>query len=669
METVINKFITIIDSMQKFRGNNRNRKRLMSLRKHGAMMAQMKEAQSLHVEIKEEEDETSQNFEVKFLLKNVEHCSHSFNISQNTVDTPPEIDERVQLQQDFNVAMEYVCQNLQWNGLYDYLTSKQGGWMAEEAANTATNRNAQFLIWTYRKIEGGTLPADIILKWLRKLVLERYNQVYERYAEDFLEMEFRLSPATIQNYLSDLEKSCVWVLSFLPFRTMGLSTAEYTLATQEAGQVDSVSRVIAALKRIYGKARKRARKAFGKKTMADEVKLRRMPAGGLNELKEFLGRIGGEFLARYGHVDANHVTEAAFITCQMLTIANWYAHIAQGRPSGIVDIRTCQVQQLFADGVATSDRFKTVDKYGVQPIANVKEAVPFLQKVCEWRIRAVLNNFGVEISDHLLLAWSGKKALKDDNLSTKFTAFFRGTNLHLTITALRTLHETRAAEMERKGIITPGQRAAITSINGHTSEVAREYYLRENQIDNVHQAREAERSIAEYEHEQRQLVEAGHSPIAFLPSSDLSIAVSSAHSRPMSPIETRAASIPVVAEDLQRQTRSTSLQSTSRIAFEPTWATRDHFSPLGWGTLHPDLNRMTASGRPAMRARWTDEEVEWINGWVRQHCTVFTKNRVSLCLKDIQRDPAAIAIFHPNHTLDTCRLKEGFDKLRALEEA
>ena len=139
----------------------------------------------------------------------------------------------------------------------------------------------------------------------------------------------------------------------------------------------------------------------------------------------------------------------------------------QGRPSGIVDIRTSQVQQLLADGVATSDRFKTEYKYGYQPIANVKEVVPSLSEVYEWRIRAILNNLGREVSGHLLLAWSGKKALKDDNLSTKFTSFIRGTNLHLTITALRTLHESRVAEMERKGIITPGQLAAMTSMNKH----------------------------------------------------------------------------------------------------------------------------------------------------------------------------------------------------------
>ena len=43
------------------------------------------------------------------------------------------MDERAQLQLDFNIAMEYVCQNLQWSGLQEYLTSKQGGCLSEEA--------------------------------------------------------------------------------------------------------------------------------------------------------------------------------------------------------------------------------------------------------------------------------------------------------------------------------------------------------------------------------------------------------------------------------------------------------------------------------------------------------------------------------------------------------
>ena len=380
--------------------------------------------------------------------------------------------------------------------------------------------------------------------------------------------------------------------------------------------------------------------------------------------------MGRQFLAVYAHVDAQSVNESAFNECQMLLIGYWYAYMPQGRPSGIVDLRTSQVEQLLTDGVATSDRFKTQLRYGYQPVANVIEAIPFLTKVCEWRIRAVQNNGGFESSDYLLLIWKGDRALNDVNFSARLTAFFRPMDLHITFNGLRTLQETRAAEMIRLGVITAGDGAAISSINGHTGEVAREYYQRADQIHHVHVAREAMGAITAYEQQQQP---ENDRVIAAQPSSHFALPPSSYESVsacPVSPIGAIDEALACAAEDLERtdslrrQTRSASLPVISPIPCDPMWATRDRMRPFQWGTMHPDINRKTASGSPAVRFRWSFPEKGYIRDFLRTECTVFTKNVAALCLKAIQRDPHAIAIFHPNHTLNSMRLQEGFNQVR-----
>jgi hypothetical protein len=101
-------------------------------------------------------------------------------------------------------------------------------------------------------------------------------------------------------------------------------------------------------------------------------------------------------------------------------------------------------------------------------------------------------------------------------------------------------------------------------------------------------------------------------------------------------------------------------------AFQPQhlWPATDALLRIPWGTQHIDIDRLTQEGTPLQRAAWTHAEIKYLDNWEKQNCSIFTKNRVRLCLDDMLHDPNAIAIFHPAHTLNTTRLTQGFRKVK-----
>ena len=72
-----------------------------------------------------------------------------------------------------------------------------------------------------------------------------------------------------------------------------------------------------------------------------------------------------------------------------------------------------------------------------------------------------------------------------------------------------------------------------------------------------------------------------------------------------------------------------------------------------WGEKHPDYKK------PVKRATWTPEEKAWILAWIKAHPDQVAGH--ARCLKDIQADAGARAIFHSIHVLDGARLRAGFE--------
>jgi len=143
---------------------------------------------------------------------------------------------------------------------------------------------------------------------------------------------------------------------------------------------------------------------------------------------------------------------------------------------------------------------------------------------------------------------------------------------------------------------------------------------------------------------------------------------------PSSPLlESSASSSPILSSPLLFDSSSQSPQRNSTAAVRlpspipyasPTAyvsLTRDRpnfRSTIEWGRDHPDFDR----NEVGQRAVWSDDEVVYIAQFVNQYKG--KGNIVARCLVKIHEDPKAHPIFHAFHTLDSSRLRSGFDRYR-----
>jgi hypothetical protein len=110
---------------------------------------------------------------------------------------------------------------------------------------------------------------------------------------------------------------------------------------------------------------------------------------------------------------------------------------------------------------------------------------------------------------------------------------------------------------------------------------------------------------------------------------------------------TRAAA----ASPVQQQPRPPAGRAPAQVA-------RRSSTKIVIGEDHPDKDRGSHQ-----RARWTSSEVTFVGNWVTaDQAGSDRSNPVARCLKAILVNPAARALFHPNHVTDSGRLRAGYEK-------
>jgi hypothetical protein len=90
---------------------------------------------------------------------------------------------------------------------------------------------------------------------------------------------------------------------------------------------------------------------------------------------------------------------------------------------------------------------------------------------------------------------------------------------------------------------------------------------------------------------------------------------------------------------------------------------------LGWGIKHPDYQKVNSkTGKPATRAEWSPAELEYMGRWYHdfRHENPDLQRMSSIFLSHLKKDKAAIGIFHAIHTLDSKRIRYGFDAAKRL---
>ncbi len=175
--------------------------------------------------------------------------------------------------------------------------------------------------------------------------------------------------------------------------------------------------------------------------------------------------------------------------------------------------------------------------------------------------------------------------------------------LHITTTNIRKLTETEADVMCDKGQITPVARKAVSNVNGHSDTTVKNYYIKKRRRQD---AQDSQQMFAVLDME-----------------------------NPLSNDNWFA------ADDVYENSQFNYIKDSTSA------------SNIAWGQDHPEYN----SGKT--RISWSDAENEYIRHWWKTIGFKCSTNIASKLLAHIKNDNFAIQIFHPNHTLDSARIRHG----------
>jgi hypothetical protein len=212
------------------------------------------------------------------------------------------------------------------------------------------------------------------------------------------------------------------------------------------------------------------------------------------------------------------------------------------------------------------------------------------------------------------------------------TSFFEDKNdLHMTSTAIRGLMETSAEEALHKGEITASQRASVSSINGHSSAVVKNYYLKIRARKDVQNARDAVRAfdtpIANTGNRDNSIIEGNHLENHY---DDMAI-------------DEDESDVHAINDD------SADLEGYQITQY------------ADWGTEHPDYNKPVGS-----KASWSKGELSYIRKSAKEMLTSNPRktNIVARILLKIKSDPLALPLFHARHVLKSDRLRPGYNQIK-----
>ena len=541
------------------------------------------------------------------------------------------------------VAVTAVAALLVDAGMHIFLYSCN---KSKESSKLLIQRCAQFIVWSYSvEYNAQMIPTEEnVTSWFGRLALEKYGHLLA-FAEYLLHKR-NLAPSTVRNYASDVEKLFSWGSLFAP--------ASFKQPINSDEGIRAVAEIVRA-----NQAQKH-RHEHSENTWAAQVKHRRLPVGGLADLQAAVL----EELAWARSVRRCDIDDVAYRTFVQLTVSAVYVFSANGRQSGVADVRMGQVQEMLDNGYATTSKFKTNQKYGYQPITLgdvSKELVHLYVSVVRPQ---VCRQHPVQAEDHVWLTYRGEPDLTIGKLVTTF--FIRKRALSVTTTGIRGLVETEMHKKFKNGEISEVEKNAVHNINGHTSETTRDYYLFEDRADDVAHARNAfgqhrvaeEPDLGYMEDILMDLVDGPGDGDYGEPLQPLHL--------PLPPIVPLSLLLPAplplpLPLPLPHQSFA---PSTTSAPVLPRWVPPYVPAVLQWGTAHPDYK----TGKPT--AQWTHEEKNYLGAWCERFTMDYpeTKNVVAKCLKHISTDPRAVAIFHAHHTLNSARLRNGLRQFTAEAE-
>lgn len=372
----------------------------------------------------------------------------------------------------------------------------------------------------------------------------------------------------------------------------------------------------------------------GRETVPEMIRKRTWPVNGLRDLQKAVEDNMNwveNLLVENVPID-KHIYDR-FLS---MLVASIYAFCPNGRLQALADLKESQTNDLETQAFVMSKMFKTQSKYGEQAIILDHHLVLRLLRIYKSMIRPK-TPCGPEAP--FFVTPTGKPY----KIGNGVTVFFkRALGIRINITKIRSIVETEMHKAHLRGVITAEERASVMNINGHSSQVTKDYYLREDRVLDVFNGCAAFQKLA------------ASSP---QPSRNTVVACDD-------PIEYSVIGDNRIEYDFLECDTSDDLASSNNISdlsFEEEFGLNtDFFQPavVIFGEKHPNQNS------DAQRVAWSDAEVKIIGGWCKTSLRLHPEwkgNIVARCLSFINGSDDARPYFHPRHVEDSARLRHGYE--------
>jgi hypothetical protein len=487
-------------------------------------------------------------------------------------------------------AMQLGREQLAEIGMHPHFKSLVGGCRSDRAVVILEKNLLEYLFWTFMQIHNMTLdPFQVnLVHWLREVVQHHYD-ILPDYSL-YLETVKGFQGGTIINIMYNIVSVVKWLVHFKPIKNDDDSPLHIN--------TDAFEFVLKAVTKHNRRKRKASMNSFD---MEEAVSSRRFPKNGLPTLIRCVANDIAIFENHFTSRDV--VNKAMFDEYVSLLYSALYVLSAQGRVGGLQSLQLKHADKLLEQGFVLSKSFKTKGSWLYQPVTISKQSGKLLRYYVT-KLRPQVCNV-VSQNDPLWVNWYGNAELDIGSLVTKY--FRKHLDLHITTTTIRSLVETQAQELFEQGVITQADRESISNINGHSSRIARMYYVERDRVKDVCNTRNLFRHI-------------------------------------------------VATED---NAPDSCFNAVEFGGVEwPKQAIHDY---CNWGVQHPDYTKNTK------RAKWSRAELEYICDWMKGRLLTKVKHgnlqTVSALWYYITRGPGkeqAQLIFHSNHILDSARLRHGY---------
>ena len=415
--------------------------------------------------------------------------------------------------------------------------------------------------------------------------------------------------------------------------------------------IDNLNDINYIFKRQLKQSSKLKKRSKGKRESVEEmIKLRKWPANGISDLQ-------GAVLKNMSWIE-NIVSENHFVDKQLynkilgMTVAAIYAFCPNGRIQALAELKESQFSEFDnTPGHIMSSAFKTMAKFGVQPVIFDHAVVLRLMGLYKVRFRPKTPN-GPEAPFFITYKGSPYK------IGRGVTVFFqRELGIQINITKIRSIVETEMHKLQLRGVITAEERASVMNINGHSSQVTKDYYVREERLEDVRNGCAAFRKLAgSVQLHTPENVEEDISSTAVGPAIHKDVIdydFIECDTYTSSNFESHSSNRKILFEEDSNSGRVLSFE-------EEFGLNQDFFLPaiVEFGGKHPNQNK------DALRVTWSDAEVKIIGKWCDDNLSVhpnWKSTIVARCLNFINGSDEARPYFHPHHVTDSSRLRSGYE--------